>query len=31
MKKLCKVSIEKILYIVYKICRAYIIWYQKDK
>lgn len=31
MKKLAKVSINQVLYIIYKICRAYVIWYQEDK
>lgn len=31
MKKLTRITIEQILYIVYKICRAFIIWYhEKD-
>lgn len=29
MKRLAKVSINKILYIIYRICRAYVIWYQE--
>lgn len=28
MKKLATASLNQVLYIVYQICRAYVIWYQ---
>lgn len=28
MKKLVAASLNQVLYIVYQICRAYVIWYQ---
>lgn len=31
IKTAAKVSLETILYVIYKICRAFIIWYQEDK
>lgn len=30
MKKLAKASLNQILYIIYRICRAYVIWYQEE-
>lgn len=29
--KLAKVTINHVLYVIYKICKAYIIWYQEDQ
>lgn len=29
MIKLCRVTINQVLYILYTICRAYVIWYQE--
>lgn len=31
IKFAAKASLETILYVIYKICRAFIIWYQEDK
>lgn len=31
IKIVAKVSLNTILYVIYYICRAFIIWYQEDK
>lgn len=31
MKKVTTATINQVLYWIYKICRAFIIWYQEDK
>lgn len=31
MKKLAKITVSEILFIIYRICRAFTIWYEMDE